>query len=350
MKPITVVTYCTWTSLGSMLQAYGLKKALSDIGYESTILLPDGSNEYRLTQIHSMKSLAIYLFDLCIHSKKKSAYDKRLAFIDTYLDITPYKTYRSLAAGIGTADDIFLSGSDQIWNPDRCDPAFFLDFVKEGKCISYAASMGNTQISDKTQTAIAQMLKKYSKISVREKACALALQGLVDQPISINIDPTFLVSVEEWKSLETKYPLSSPYILLYMLYWDDSYKQQIQELKRKTGLKVVAIANHLSRVWADQYLFDVGPGDFLWLFDHAAYVVTSSFHGTAFSVLFQKNFSVIVNPKLPSRIENLMELLNIPYVEIDQLPETQKFQYDKIEIRIAEEKKNGLDYLKGALR
>lgn len=182
------------------------------------------------------------------------------------MDITPYKSYSTLTAELDSPYSIFLSGSDQIWNPLLCDPVFFLDFVKEGKCISYAASMGNTHMSAEASEKITNMLKKYSRISVREQACLEALQGLVDTPISVNIDPTFLVNTSDWRHLETKYPLSEPYILLYILYWDDKYRQQIQELKRNTGLRTVAIVNQLPHIFADQYLFDVGLKNFCgWL-------------------------------------------------------------------------------------
>lgn len=84
--------------------------------------------------------------------------------------------------------------------------------------------------------------------------------------------------------------------------------------------------------------------------DHAEYVVTSSFHGAAFSIIFQKKFSVIVNPKLPSRIDNLMNTLKIPAVEICQLSEASDFLYDRVKIRIDDEKEKSMEYLREALK
>ena len=97
-----------------------------------------------------------------------------------------------------------------------------------------------------------------------------------------------------------------------MLYWDKSCKEKIKRLKKQTGMKVYAIADGLSNVCADAVLYDVGVEEFLWLVDNAKYVITSSFHGTAFAAIFNKKFSTIINPKAPSRIENIMNKLSLP--------------------------------------
>lgn len=349
MKKSNVLTFCTWTSIGSILQSYGLKKALEQVGCESTILLPEGYNAFITTRVRSVKSLISRSYQILIHRARTAAHQKRCCFIDRKLDVLYYKDYAALEE-IGSEPDgcCYIAGSDQIWNPDRCYRHFFLDFVRDHRCISYAASMGTTEIPEKNREKLRSYLRKFDCISVREEQCREALQLLTDQDIRVHIDPTFLLRQEQWRSLEQPYPVTGHYILVYMIYWDPACKVQLQELKRRTGLPVYAVCSSLSRVYADHRLFDVGVEEFLWLVDHASYVVTSSFHGAAMSVIFEKKFAAVVNPTAPSRLRNLLDTLAIPLVPIREL-DTSHFSYDTIRGRITAERSRGLDYLSEAI-
>ena len=142
MREIKVVTYCTWTSIGSMLQALGLRSALLELGHTSTICLDAKDNTFSRTRIHSVKSLARRAFEILIHADRKAAFHKRMRFISNQIDIAEYSSVKELADDV----DGYLAGSDQIWNPDHCNPLFFLDFAPNKKRISYAASMGKTEV------------------------------------------------------------------------------------------------------------------------------------------------------------------------------------------------------------
>jgi len=346
---INILTYCTWTSIGSILQAYGLKSALIKTGYQSRIMLQQGTNNFHYTKIHSIRSLALRLFECTIDNKRKTAYEKRVSFIERNIDIELYESYQELAEKSDNADVIFLSGSDQIWNPNNCDPVFLQEFVKNGKRLSYAASMGNTQIPESIRDRFISNIQKFDNISVREHECAKILSKYVDKKISVNIDPTFLVTQAEWRRLETEYRIDGPYILLYMLFWNPQYKREISALRAATGLPVYAIVGGLSRVNADKFLYDVGPEEFLWLIDHAEYVITSSFHGVAFSIIFNKKFSAVINPALPSRISNILTVLDIPKLSIAELYSSKIIDYDRVERNIREEREKSINYLREIL-
>ena len=347
MKKIDIVTYCTWTSLGSILQSLGLKSVLTDLGYSSCIWLDNQENMFTRTEIHSVKTAIKWLFEIMIHDKRVDAYQKRMNFISQNLNITYYAKCEELAE---KADgDIWLAGSDQIWHPDNCNPAFFLDFTTERRRVSYAASMGVTEVRKEKQDAFSRLLRNFDEISVREQECVPVVRQYTDHSVNVHIDPTFLVSADEWRQYERAYNINEPYILLYMLYWDKSCKDKIKALKKETGLRVFAIANELSSVYADEVFYDVGVEEFLWLIDHAEYVVTSSFHGVAFSVIFNKRFAPVINPRSPSRIENLLRVLEIPHFEIAQLCDAMVFDYQSVNERIKEEKERSIRYLKKVL-
>ena len=350
MKQLKVLTFCTWTSIGSILQSFGLKKALAENGCESTILLPADENKFHTTKVRSLKSLLSRAHQVATYRKRRSAYRKRCAFITRELDVTAYEGYSELEQmAQDDAQTCYLAGSDQIWHPDRCDKHFFLEFVRGGKCISYAASMGKTEIPPENLDNFRKLMQRLDRISVREAQCKEALQPLTDKPIDVHIDPTFLLDTQVWRRYEQEYPIRGPYILLYMIYWDPACKAQIRELKQRTGLPVYAVCSALSRVYADKRLFDVGVEEFLWLIDHAEYVITSSFHGAALSTIFNKKFAVVINPATPSRIRNLLQTLGIPEVPIRELDGPERFEYTAIQKQIAQERSKGLLYLKEAI-
>lgn len=351
MKKVMVVSYCTWTSLGSILQAMGLKQALLSLGYKSEIILDHKFKQYSNNRITNVKSLVAFVYRL-IHQKDiKESYRKRNDFINNHMDTLYFGNYDELSnEPFLDSSCVYLAGSDQIWNPDQCNPVFFLDFAKDNKIISYAASMGKTEISAENKDRFMMLLSNFDEISVREQECADVIHDLLGKNVVVNIDPTFLISSQEWRSYEEPYNIKKPYILLYMLYWDMDYKQQIIDLKKRTGLPVYAISNGLSRVYADKYLLNVGPSEFLWLIDHAEYVITSSFHGVAFSTIFNKKFSAIINPALPSRISHLLQLLSIPEISISKLDKEGNFNYPVINNRIIDERKNGMQYLQRVLQ
>lgn len=344
-----VVTFCTWTSIGSVLQAVGLKRALEQVGCDSTILLDRKANIFSVTKVRSLKSLISRMFQMLIHNKRKAAQNKRCGFMDKNLKIETYDNDSDLVKTQLESDaDCYIAGSDQIWHPTQCNPVFFLDFVKDKKRIAYAASMGRTEIPEENRDKLKRMLNQFDRISVREEACRTVLGELTDAPIAVHVDPTFLVDAEQWRQYEREYPVREPYILLYMIYWNPACKAQIKALKKKTGLPVYAVCSALSRVYADKYLFDVGIEEFLWLVDHAEYVVTSSFHGAAFSVIFDKKFAPVINPAASSRMENLLSTLRIPQVRIEEL-DTAEFDYTSVHARIMQERARSIDYLKEAI-
>ena len=347
MKKVNVLSFCTWTSIGSVLQAFGLKKALEANGCESNLLLSTEENLFHSNGKTSLKSLASCVFRLVIQRDRKRAYSKRCDFITQNLDVLPYDCYEDLTCMVlGNQDSIYLVGSDQIWHPDRCYKHFFLEFVHNQKCASYAASMGKTEIPNENLELFRSMLSRLDLISVREVQCKEVLQPLTEKEIGVHIDPTFLIEADTWRQHEKKYQVHEPYILLYMIYWDPDCKEQIKKLKKRTGLPVYAICSGLSRVYADKKLFDVGVEEFLWLVDNAEYVITSSFHGVALSVIFNKKFAAVINPSSPSRIQNLMDVLKIPRVSIDQLDKTDNINYEVVNECAKFERQKGMRYLK----
>lgn len=346
-KKVYVLTYCTSNSIGSILQSYALTQTLKKSGYSSRIWLTEPTATIDKNKRVSLKTIAKQICKIPYKSQFNTAQKKRHDFISKHIDVEYLpsdKAYKGKA--LENQNAVYLAGSDQIWNPNKCNPLFFLDFVSNSPRVSYAASMGQTQIPPDKEEQIANMIRSFDRISVREQECVNALQKFTDQEISVHVDPTFLIDSDKWRELEKPRKIKGPYILLYMLYWDKSCKDEIIALKKRTGLPVYAICPDISRAYADHRLYDVGVEEFLWLVDHAEYVVTSSFHGVAFSILFCKKFAAVINPKLPSRIRNVLDVLSVPLVSINELDSTDKFTYDTVFEHIEKERQRSIEYLK----
>lgn len=347
-KQVYVATFCTKTSIGSMLQAYGLKYALKELGYKSSVICKRSDNYQPTAKPKTIKAAAKFIFNLFIKEQVQQRDRKRLHFIDSYMDMEYFEEYSQLKKyqNVDTDSTVFLAGSDQIWNPVNCDPLFFLEFAAGHRCVSYAASMGNTQISVEKQAFFSNHLERFAHISVREQDAKTVLMQYTDKEICVHIDPVFLVEQSAWRAIEQPYRgITEKYILMYMLYWDESVREEVKTLKEQTGLPVYAVTSGLSRVYADKRFYDVGVEEFLWLIDHAEYVITSSFHGAAFATIFHKKYAPIINPNLPSRLTNLLETLSVPIVAPHNLCTSEAFDYEQIDRRICEEREKGLHYL-----
>lgn len=205
--------------------------------------------------------------------------------------------------------------------------------------------MGVTDIPAEKKETFAQLLKKIDSISAREQEMIPILKKYTNKPISVHIDPTFLQSKEDWKKFEKPYNIKKPYFLVYPIYWDIKFNKELRKLHKKTGLNIVVLSSGLNKVYANKRVFDASPGQFLWLIDNAEAVISSSFHGIAFSIIFNKKFAPVINPCANSRIENLLKILNVPHQEISKILDFDVHQYAYINSAIKFEKEKSFTYL-----
>ena len=353
MKKICISTYCEWSSYGSIMQSIGLKEALSRIGCESFVVkdrvapLPSIKTPIQIGK--NPKQIIKNLYNNSIRKKTDKRYEGSVKFIKENVDVVYYNDYETLQKNPPKAD-YYIAGSDQIFHPDLCKPLFFLDFLKDNKKrLTYAASMGKTVISQSKEDAFSKLVKELDVISVREKEMVDVLGKYTDKEVSVHIDPTFLSSADQWRKYQRVYNIKKPYILVYAIYWDKKLNKELKELRKKTGYDIVTIGTGFSVVYANKKIFDADPGQFLWLIDNAEAVITSSFHGVAFSLIFNKKLSAVVNPALPSRISDLLDLLAVDKYKILDVMNFDLEKYKEINKNVENEKSRSITYLKEIL-
>ena len=241
--------------------------------------------------------------------RRKKQYDQ---FTAKHLILTPtrYHTNQDLCLSPPKAD-VYFAGSDQIWNtlfPNGKDPAFYLSFAPQDSVkASYAASFATTAVEEKYQSQIKQWLHNLDYGSVRESSGLAILQSLGITNARQVLDPVFLLPKEHWLKIEEPFIAEHPYILLYDFDNSQSIKEYVISKASEHGWKIYSI---LPCEYADKEFSDYGPAMFPALVHHARLVVSNSFHATAFSLIYEKNFVVFNRSEsINTRMADLLNLI-----------------------------------------
>ena len=260
--------------------------------------------------------------------------------------------------------DIFITGSDQVWNPTQpyCLEPYFLTFVPKGKKkISYASSIGVTELLDNEKQDFKRWLSTYDAISVREHQAQNLLVSFIGKPVAQVADPTFLLDAGFWKSIAV-YPQNvEPYILLFTVGVDSNLLQFATKMSHESGFRLVYLNQLLPEPIDGSYkvVSDAGPKEFLGLIAHAEMVITDSFHATVFSLIMgAKNFYAYIGTynKRGSRILDFLKIFQEEsHLLLDDLSgnyndlSTRKLDFQLISRIYREEQMNARDFLKNAL-
>lgn len=328
MKKIRVVTFHGSHNHGSMLQTYALQtfiKGLSNqIDYK--VINYRTSNQKKFYNIYkpssSLKNIIKNILAFKYESKLKNKYEKYENFLRTYIFLT--EEYGEMEDLSKVKIDYLISGSDQLWNvrAKDFDWVYLGEFASEIKKLSYAASLGPLLINweEYNKSKYETLLNQYQAISVREENSKKMLAETFNHTPEIHIDPTLLISADEWRKLTKGIEVAEneEYIFFYYLETTKEILRMVRKISKQTGLKVV-IAKYCGKVdYINSFIkkYDTGPKEFLSLIDNAKFVISSSFHGTVFSIIFNKPF-LAVNGMNDNRISNLLTLLQLENKEVN---------------------------------
>lgn len=309
---------------GGILQAYALTEFISNQGYRCEQIQYD--NRYDNTFMSRMK-LRVYQWYHLMPLKKmrdwfctipvKAQIDLRQNamndFIEKYIPTSECVYNRKNIARSTDEYRCFVAGSDQIWS--ALSETNLLDFVPAGRYkFSYAASIARDQLVDKQKELFKKNLPGFQAVSVREKQSVdqLAELGIESQWV---LDPTMLLSREQWDTICCDRMVDEPYIFCYFLSEDMKLRKIAAEYAGKRNVKIVALPyllktfNEQDKQFGDIQLFDVSPAGFLSLIKYSELVLTDSFHGTVFSSIYHKPFMVFERPPMNTRIVSLLHVL-----------------------------------------
>lgn len=315
---------------GASLQAYALQTYLKAQGANCTIIdykpdylcrnynfwyLEESNRFYRLCKkskfIHFLYSLRLAPITFKTWRRKKP-FD---LFKKNYLLCT--HTYHSLEElqSQPPQGDVYVAGSDQIWNsnlPNGRDGAFYLDFGSpDVRRCSYAASIGVNEIPDDLKKRVRGYLSRFHAISVREHSAVSLIRDLGYNCVQV-CDPVLLLTANQWRNIMNKEGSKKRYILVYDIFADDDkLRNAVIEQSRKFNLPIYSINDSHICKYADKNISNAGPLEFLWLIYNADLVLSNSFHATAFSVLFNKQFATFYKKSNSSRMKDFLSYLGL---------------------------------------
>lgn len=371
MKTAGMITFHVATSLGANLQTYALQQTVNKFQVNCEIInynryyCEQEKQIYKKSLRQRLKSGAIKLAVTVnsIVERKETEQKAVMKFRTNFLKISPktYNTIEELKAN-PPQYDYYITGSDQVWNPTTTFlEAYYLTFVPERRTtIAYAPSIGVSSIPEKYKPVMKEYISHVQHLSCRERIGAQQISKLMNKPVVNVLDPTFLLTPDDYEKIVIEPRVEEPYLLCYFL-GSMSYGRKIaKKIAGKLGLKIVIIpSNPADLLFFHRKIKGVGPREFLGLIKNASFVCTDSFHGLALSVNFNKPFLAFTRRNAKgefsnvSRLESITELLKIPERLLspgDSFDERLlNINYSDINPLLSEQREISLNYLKNAL-
>ncbi|WP_254712611.1 polysaccharide pyruvyl transferase family protein [Polaribacter sp. R2A056_3_33] len=337
MKKIGIITILHVNNYGAELQAFSLQHKLQEMGYDSEIINylfyknPDFKGTkmsepfIKLSPKQKAKEFLYPYFkkiNTLPYKKQKDNRDKK--FNDFHKEYTkqtkPITTIDELYASKFDYD-IYIVGSDQVWNPGtntNTEP-YFLTFAPKDKLkIAYASSFGVDQIAPIYHNKYKDLLNNIDCIGVREQSGVNIVDDLTDKKGTLVLDPTFLLNKEEWLKFSVETELTKPYLLMYVLTDSDYMTNLANTIAKEKGLQIVRICKNAfveDKTEGVINIIDAGPKEYLGLFAKASFVLTTSFHGTCFSLNFNIPFYTILKK---NKINNSRQIDLLKYLGIGE--------------------------------
>lgn len=353
---------------GSVLQAYALQEVLKQ--YSTKFELINYRPKYLDCQ-YSMFSIKVYdrfpgALNKFIHfgwrlvmlPKRYIKYNKFENFINSNMDLTiPYTSFDVLKKQNFDYDVVFV-GSDQVWNTDITegfDRTFYLDFLTDSvKRISYAASIGRKTLDEKYIDDYVECLNKFDNIALREESSVSLLTSILNKNIEVTLDPTLLLEKKHWITLCEKSILDceeKDYIFVYILQDNPEFTKVVNDISKRLNLPIYSISK--KRRFKNEKIFpDAGPEDFLKLCMNSKFVVTNSFHGTVFSLIFEKDNCIIPHLSTGARMVDLMTNVGLKdriltsFDQLDKLDIYQNINYQKVKDKLDGYRESSLNYIR----
>ena len=334
---VGILTFHDAHNYGAVLQAYALKKYIKELGYDVKIInyhhntIPDGfpreANEARWEKFKK------FIKELTDFEEKVCTTEEDLEKLNI---------------------DYWICGSDQIWNTDITrgfNKGFFLDFETNGKKISYAVSMGIPELPKEFEKQFKKSLNQIDQISVREESLKQYAEKYTTKKVTKTLDPTLLLEAEDYNELILD-NLYGEYILIYTLGPDERLIPIAEKIANQKGAKIIELNDKKQENYFCEQISDAGPHEFLTLIKNAKAIITNSFHGTIFSILFEKEFYTLTRLNRNSRMENILDIVGMKDRLIDKIEDIANVQEQNYEIAFKNlklEKEKSQEFLKSAL-
>ena len=333
-----------------------VQNVIENMNYDAVLINYKTKNYDRdIKKISSLKTKLIrkLFYKRCIND---DCFDKfrinNLKISDEYI------SYAELQK-LNSEFDVFICGSDQIWSPISFDEKFYLNFADNNKIISYAPSFGINKIEDDyIKNKIKNLILRFNFISVRERQGEKIIKDLTGQEQQFVLDPTLLIDCSEWDKIVSNVNINvekDKYILCYFLGKSNKYYKDIVKYAKKNNLKIINVPVFKNKLLSKYNIDNVGPLEFVKLIKNAKCIFTDSYHGTIFSINFNRPFITYKrfkdNSKKSenSRLESIFELLDIKNHFVEKFNSISNIDYDKVNKLLKKYRKQSISFLKNSI-
>lgn len=380
-KKCGIVTITVGSNYGNRLQNYAMQTVVKQMGYIPETIQYKSSYELEpkkieLSKIEKIKRKILKLKKIGIkhiwNIAEKKLFKKKILkekenyrtkcfedFINNNIKMSEKKyNSKSDLEELNKEYDVFITGSDQVWNPfwEGKEEIFYLTFADKEKRIAYAPSFGVSSIPENQKSFYKKNLLEVTHISTREQQGRNIIKQLTGKEVPVVLDPTFLLKKEDWDKVAVIPKENRKYLFTYFLgILSSKRKKQIEKFAKENKLEIVSMYEN----WNYKSNFG-GPAEFLGLIKNAEYICTDSFHGAVFSLLYNKPFTVMdreeateqKGEKMNSRIETLLEKFELEkcknFLNKDK-DNNYNIDFKLANEKIEEERKEAFKYLKNAL-
>ncbi len=357
---VGILTFHCAHNYGAMIQAYALQEQLRLMGHDSYIIdyRPDFLVDYYPRSVSfkscigtsfraTVKSLLNKIICSSIMAKR---YDGFQYFYKTRMKLADYPSDNDFSDF-----NYVVLGSDQIWF-DRITESIYGPYYGDGincKVISYAASSRYEFLTEKQQADFKRVLSKLSSVGVRELSFAEMLQPLTDKKVHVNLDPTLLASKEVFETLNLQRPIEEKYVFTYEVSTHPAVQDMTRHYAKANGLKMISLTGNVNMHTANG-TFDptATPEKMLAYIKYAECIFTTSFHGTALSLVFEKPFySVRQNDPVDDRMDSLLTQLGLKrnFIKMNERPVSCDVDYEVINPRLQELRRDSINYIKDSI-
>ena len=369
---VCIVTWFGGTNYGTNLQAYALLEELRLLGYDPRMKGSITGNINYLLHPNLVLNRIFTRFKLKLESKKgkvnianKLKQQKFTEFCNEYFPLLNSHGKKEWNE-VEKEYIAFITGSDQVWNPNYFQSMMMLDFVKSKKIkkIAYAPSIGVSKLSYLTRRKYKRLLSSYSAIAMREQKATKILSDISPVKVKTVLDPTLLLDCDNWNKIADKaeiddyLDIGKPYVLCYFVGNRKSYADYIRLVKTETGLNCVIIPMEIDLSDCGTVARNIGPKEFVFLIKNAEIICTDSFHATVFSILYKKEFYVLKrfddNSKKSQngRLDEILETYGLGkrYIKDEKSFERNKnIDYNFVHNLLNENRKFSQEYLRESL-
>ena len=356
MKKIGILTFHRAVNYGAQLQAYALQRTVSELGADCELvdyICPAITKPYKPFNIKKNKPLQSFAKSCIMFNRRRKKNKSFESFQNKIVKSKEQYTPETISQ-VKDKYDLFITGSDQVFSP-WCvdfDPAYFLTFAEDRKKYSYAASFATKEIPEDKKEEFSRRLSGFQKISVREKDGVRLTKELCGKDAFVSLDPTILLNADKWSEIAQAPSTSEPYILIYTVMPQISLVDFARKLAKEKNMKIIFLSD--APHFPNKNIECVRASSvesFIGYIKNASYVVSNSFHATAFSVIFHRSMFIEFQNKINRNVrsESFLGELGISRGIDSGNAEETEIDWNDVDKKLDVQRQKSLDYLKSII-